>query len=57
MTLAEFIDMGGYGRYVWSAYGICAIVLVLNVIQPIMKERRIMSELQKRLKLQNNTTK
>ncbi len=26
--MAEFLDMGGYAAYVWSAYGIAAIALV-----------------------------
>ncbi len=24
--------MGGYATYVWSSYGICAVVLILNII-------------------------
>jgi heme exporter protein D len=54
MTLSEFINMGGYGSYVWSSYGICAVVLFINVIQPIMRERRTMREIQKRLQSQKN---
>jgi heme exporter protein D len=26
--MSEFIAMGGYGFYVWSAYGVTAIVIV-----------------------------
>ncbi len=51
MSLNDFFSMGGYGAYVWSSYGICAVVLLINVIQPIMKERRTVRELQKRLSL------
>ena len=51
MSLNEFFSMGGYGIYVWSSYGICAIVLLLNVVQPIMRERRTIRELQKRFSL------
>ena len=29
--MAEFFDMGGYARYVWSAWGISAVVLVITV--------------------------
>ena len=49
MTLSEFIDMGGYGAYVWSSYAICCIVLIMNVIQPVLRERKTNRELQKRL--------
>ena len=29
-VLSEFLAMGGYGAYVWSAYGITLVALVLN---------------------------
>jgi heme exporter protein D len=29
--VTEFLAMGGYGIYVWAAYGITLAVLVLNV--------------------------
>jgi len=30
--MTEFLDMGGYGLYVWSAYGLSTFVLLLNVV-------------------------
>jgi|APLow6443716910_1056828.scaffolds.fasta_scaffold960907_2 heme exporter protein CcmD len=30
MDLQEFLRMGGYAGYVWTAYGLTALVLVLN---------------------------
>ena len=30
MDLQEFFSMGGYAGFVWSAYGLTALVLVLN---------------------------
>jgi len=32
MNLMEFIDMGGYGAYVWSSVGLALAVLILNVV-------------------------
>ena len=29
--MTEFLAMGGYAAYVWTAYGITLLVLVLNV--------------------------
>lgn len=49
MTLSEFIAMGGYGGYVWSAYAICAAVLVVNIAQPVWRERKTRRALKKRL--------
>jgi heme exporter protein D len=30
MDLQEFLRMGGYASYVWTAYGLTALVLVWN---------------------------
>ena len=30
--MSEFLNMGGYAVYVWSAYGLCAIVIAWNII-------------------------
>lgn len=38
--MSEFIHMGGYGFYVWGAYGFAAFALVLNIILPYLSERR-----------------
>lgn len=27
MSLGEFLAMGGYGPYIWSAYGAAAVIL------------------------------
>lgn len=31
MSLKDILDMGDYGVYVWSCYGLVLAVLVLNV--------------------------
>ena len=31
MNLKDVLDMGDYGAYVWSCYGLTLAVLVLNV--------------------------
>lgn len=42
--LSEFLAMGGHGPYVWSAYAITFVVLVLNVLEPWVARRRLVSE-------------
>ncbi len=54
MSLNEFLSMGGYATYVWSSYGICCVVLILNIIQPLKRERKTIRELQKRLQSQKD---
>ena len=44
MSMAEFFDMGGYALYVWSSFGVTA---VLMVIEPIMLRSRKQSVLQR----------
>ncbi|MGI9338661.1 MAG: heme exporter protein CcmD [Gammaproteobacteria bacterium] len=39
-ALMTFLDMGGYGGYVWSAFAITAIVLAANIIYAWQQKRR-----------------
>jgi heme exporter protein D len=32
MTLAEFFAMGGYGFYVWGAYGLTIILVAIEIV-------------------------
>jgi len=52
MLLNNFLSMGGYAVYVWSAYGISFIVLFLNITLAIKNEHKTLNEIKKRL--QNN---
>lgn len=36
-SLEEFLAMGGYGRYVWGAYG---LALLLMLLEPVLAARR-----------------
>lgn len=38
--MSTFLQMGGYGAYVWPAYGITLLVLVLNVWSARRSHRR-----------------
>ena len=43
--MTEFLNMGGYGLYVWPAYLIVAIVLILNLVVPLQRHRRLLREI------------
>ena len=43
--MSEFFAMGGYALFVWSAYGLSAIVLGLNVVAALERERRLQRQL------------
>ena len=39
--MSEFLHMGGYAFYVWTAYGAAFVVLALNLAAPIVRRRRL----------------
>jgi len=47
--MREFLAMGGYAAYVWSAYAIAAAVLILNVILARRAERTALETLTREL--------
>jgi heme exporter protein D len=40
MTLTEFLHMGGYAFYVWTSYGLAAVILIANLLVPMVNARR-----------------
>lgn len=38
--IADFLDMGGYGVYIWSAYGITFLLLLVMIITTILNHRK-----------------
>lgn len=49
-SFADFLAMGNHGAYVWSAYGICLVVLVLNVLMPLRVRRRYLQDEARRMR-------
>jgi heme exporter protein D len=47
-SLHEFLTMGGYGWYVWPAYGIAAVVMIANALLPGGRLKRLKSEIRRR---------
>lgn len=41
MNLEQFFSMGGYALYVWTSYGIAALVLLLNLIAPMLRKSAV----------------
>lgn len=39
--MSDFLLMGGYAAYVWSAYGMLIIVLSVNLLPPLLRQRRL----------------
>ena len=47
-TLAEFLDMGGYAFYVWTAYGVATAVLLANLVTPIQQRKKLIAEMRRK---------
>ena len=43
-SFESLIEMGGHGKYVWSAYGLALIVLVLNLLEPIRNRKKVLEQ-------------
>lgn len=49
MNWDSFFAMGGYAFYVWTSYGLMALVLVVNLILPFRRKATLTAELTRRL--------
>ena len=48
-SFGEFFDMGGYAVFVWPAYGIAAVILILLALlswRALVAERRTLEKLE-----------
>ena len=46
----EALSMGGYGAYVWTSFGLTAIVMITCVMQARFRQARKYNEIAKRVK-------
>jgi len=44
-SINDFIQMGGHGYYVWSAYLISLSVLIWLVVSPLQRKRKFTQEM------------
>jgi heme exporter protein D len=47
-SLHEFLSMGGYGAYVWPAYGLAAVVVIVNIVLPLKRLRKLKVDIRRR---------
>lgn len=41
ITVSSYLAMGGYGAFIWSAYGLVCLVMVALTIQSLVARRRV----------------
>ena len=46
---SEFFAMGGYALYVWSSFGVCALIMVLEPIAINARRKKIVQRLQREI--------
>lgn len=56
MSFQEFIDMGGYGFYIWSSYLISAVVFIGLFIALKMQKKRLIKQLRRQYRHQKETS-
>jgi heme exporter protein D len=44
-SVGEFLEMGGYGLYVWGSYAVTLALLAIEALSLVWKERATVSEL------------
>mgnify|MGYP005991638201 CR=1 FL=1 len=49
-SFAEFLNMGGYGFYVWLSYGFTALLLIVLTFSSVKMETQIIKQIKQRLK-------
>lgn len=48
-SISAFFAMGGYGFYVWLAYGLTFLALILLVINSVTQKNKILKHVEQRL--------
>lgn len=49
-SISAFIDMGGYGFYVWLSYGVSIFALALLIFASISSHKKIKLQITQRIK-------
>ena len=49
-SLADLIYMDGHGLYVWSVYGVAALILGALIVAPLLARRRFIRDEAQRLR-------
>lgn len=44
-SISDFLSMGGYAEYVWSAYGVTIAIMIVMTLLALVKSRRTLQKL------------
>ncbi|TEW56721.1 heme exporter protein CcmD [Psychromonas sp. RZ22] len=48
-SFSEFLAMGGYGFYVWLAYGVSLLSVIFLIIDTVYRRKKIFNQVEQRL--------
>jgi len=48
-SFSDFIAMGGYGFYVWLAYGVSLFSVLILILSTVQKRKKIFKQVEQRL--------
>ncbi|MGN6479704.1 heme exporter protein CcmD [Luteibacter sp.] len=52
--MSTFFAMGGYGAYVWTAFAVFFIVLLIDTLAPLARRRRNLRDIRARIARHEN---
>ena len=44
-SVGEFLAMGGYATYVWSSFGLAALIVIVEVVQARQRRAEVLRSL------------
>ena len=52
-SFADFIAMGGYGFYVWTSFGVTALIMAIEPIVAVRNQKILIARLKRQLRAEN----
>lgn len=52
-SLADFLQMGKHGAYVWASYGLSLAVIAANIAAPLLRRRHLQQQIQRKIRREN----
>ncbi len=53
-NFSDFLAMGGHGLYVWLSYGIALVIVAINLVEPLMARKQLITDLVRRLRRESS---
>jgi len=53
-SFSGFLEMGKHGFYVWSCYGLAAVIVAINFISPILTRKKVIKDIQRQNRREQN---